>query len=344
MTGLIQRKQLAQCWLIDLNNSNSGVLEIGDLVAQSQTDLISNLSQRQIIAREGPGDDGDRTSQHALNRVISQRLRVTCPFNSHCVRTDNIPPQDRRTCASRTIRLDPAVLRCSETFKLFSKVLNHIVTLCFAVDQNIQTEVFLKANHRFNLFTHTLRVVFVRELALGPSGTSATNFLRLREGTNGGGRNEGQTKTLTLKLIADCEVFTLTIGLGQARNALTQLGANHARCGSALSQNLTGRFNGLGNGIPTIVHTTGKGDNLPDLLVRESEPCVKVRIEHGVIPLLQCGVMGNVLQRGRGRNGERCRVQGLGCIEASDGAIQIGSPDVTTINNASNQSDLGQVN
>ena len=147
MTGLIQRKQLAQCWLIDLNNSNSGVLKIGNLVAQSQTDLISNLGQRQVIAREGPSDDGDRTSQHALDRVIGQRLRVTCPFNSHRVRTDNVAPQNRRTSATRTIRLDPAVLRRSETFKLFSKVLNHIVTLCFTVDQNIQTKVFLKANH-----------------------------------------------------------------------------------------------------------------------------------------------------------------------------------------------------
>ena len=147
MTGLIQRKQLTQCWLIDLNNGNSGVLKIGDFVAQSQTDLISNFSQRQIIAREGPGDDGDRASQHSLNRVIGQRLRVTRPFNSHGVRTDNIPPQNRRTGASRTIRLDPTVLRCGETFKLFSKVLNHIVTLCFTVDQNIQPKVFLKANH-----------------------------------------------------------------------------------------------------------------------------------------------------------------------------------------------------
>ena len=147
MTGLIQRKELAQCWLIDLDNSNSGVLKIGDLVAQSQTDLISNLGQRQIIAREGPGDDGDRTSQHALNRVIGQRLRVTCPFNSHRVRTDNVAPQNRRTGATRTIRLDPAVLRRSETFKLFSKVLNHIVTLCFTVNQNIQTKVLLEANH-----------------------------------------------------------------------------------------------------------------------------------------------------------------------------------------------------
>ena len=134
MTGLIQRKQLTQCWLIDLNDSNPGILKISNLVAQSQTDLIGNLGQRQIIAREGPSDDGDRTSQHALDRVIGQRLRITCPFNSHRVRTDNVAPQNRRTGATRTIRLDPTILRRSETFKLFSKVLNHIVALCFTVD------------------------------------------------------------------------------------------------------------------------------------------------------------------------------------------------------------------
>ena len=97
VSSSIQRKKLAQCGFINLNNRDSSVLQISDLVTQGKTNLVSNLSQRQVITREGPRNDGDRTGQHALNRVRSQRLRIACPFNGHRVRTDNVTPQDRRT-------------------------------------------------------------------------------------------------------------------------------------------------------------------------------------------------------------------------------------------------------
>ena len=53
-----------------------GCLEVGDLVAQRERDLVGGLAERLVVAHERPREDRDRTGEHALDRLLGQGLRV----------------------------------------------------------------------------------------------------------------------------------------------------------------------------------------------------------------------------------------------------------------------------
>ena len=211
------------------------------------------------------------------------------------------------------------------------------------MNQDVQSQIFLKANHRSDFFTHALGVVCIRELALGPRSTRATNLGGLREGTNRRGRQQRQVKALALEFIAKSEVLALAIGFSQLCDTLTQFGANNAGSSCTLCKNLAGRLDGLGNRIPALAHAAGKGDNLGNLLVGEGQPRVEVRVKHGVIPLFERGVVRDVLKRSRSGNGQGCGVECLRVIKSCNCAIEVGAPNVAAINDTRNEGNLGQI-
>ena len=66
----VQGQQLTQSRLIHLDGGNAGSFQVANLVAQRQTNLVSNFAQRQVITRERPGNDGHRAGEHTLNRLV----------------------------------------------------------------------------------------------------------------------------------------------------------------------------------------------------------------------------------------------------------------------------------
>ena len=75
--------------------------------------------------------------------------------------------------------MNPSVLRKDEAVQLFTKVLNHVITLGFTVDQEVQTDLLLEANHTFDLFLEEILVFQLSDFALGELRTGGTNLLSL---------------------------------------------------------------------------------------------------------------------------------------------------------------------
>ena len=105
----VQGQQLAQGGLVHLDRGDAGSLEVGHLVAQGQADLVGDLAERQVVAREGPRDDRDGAGEHALDGLIGQRLGVAGPADGHGRGARHVAPQDGGTRAARAVGLHPTV-------------------------------------------------------------------------------------------------------------------------------------------------------------------------------------------------------------------------------------------
>ena len=65
-----QWQQLTQCWLINLNDFDAGFFQVLDLISQRHTDLVSGDRLVDIVTHKGPRQDGDWTSEHALDVLV----------------------------------------------------------------------------------------------------------------------------------------------------------------------------------------------------------------------------------------------------------------------------------
>jgi hypothetical protein len=75
--------------------------------------------------------------------------------------------------------LDPRILREDEALELLAEVLHHIVALRLSVNENVESNLLLEADHSLDLVLDELLVLLLRDLALGELGTSLTNLLGL---------------------------------------------------------------------------------------------------------------------------------------------------------------------
>lgn len=78
-----------------------------------------------------------------------------------------------------TIALDPSILGEDETIQLLTKVLNHVVSLRFTMDQEIKADFLLEADNSLNLLLDELFVLLRSEFAFAKLGTSKTDLLGL---------------------------------------------------------------------------------------------------------------------------------------------------------------------
>ncbi|MNS62800.1 hypothetical protein D3C72_958760 [compost metagenome] len=108
--GTAQRQAFADGRLVDLDDADAGRFQVHHFVAQGQRQLAARLLARLIIPHERPLQDGDRTRQHALDRLVGQRLRVRRPAHRHRRGAGHVAENDRRLDAARAIALYPAVL------------------------------------------------------------------------------------------------------------------------------------------------------------------------------------------------------------------------------------------
>ena len=135
-----QRQQFAQGRLVDLDQADPRRLQIHRLVANRQGHLSRGIRERLVVADERPGQDRDRTGQHALDRLVGERLRIGDPVHRHGGGADHVAVQDGRPHAPGAVGLHPAVVGRGEAVELLGEVLNHVVALGLTVYQHIQAQ------------------------------------------------------------------------------------------------------------------------------------------------------------------------------------------------------------
>ena len=343
MVRRIEGEQLAQGRFVDLDDADARSLKLLDLVAQGQPDLVRDLSKRQVIARKGPRDDRHRSRQHALDGLVGEGLRVGGPLDGHGLRACDVSPQDRRAGAARAIGLDPAVAGRGKAVEEFREVLDHVVALGLAMDQDIQADLLLQPDDRCDLGLHPLDVVGVGELPAGIGRAGTADLARLRERSDGRGRQVRQVEAFALRGLACREFLAPAIRLRQGRDAFTDLGPDDAGRLGALGEHPGGLGDLVRHRVPAQVEAAGERDDLADLLVREGQPRVEVAVELLVVPGFKPGVMGDVLQRVRGGDGNPRGPERAGLIEEIPCPGEVGTPDVAAIDGADDEGHAGQV-
>jgi hypothetical protein len=81
----------------------------------------------------------------------------------------------------RAVTLDPGILGENKAVQLFTKVLNHIVSFGFTVDQQVETNLLLESDDSLNLRLDEFFVFLFGDLFFAQFGTSLANFLGLLE-------------------------------------------------------------------------------------------------------------------------------------------------------------------
>ena len=179
--GLAERKTLTESRLVNLDSLDATLLEINDLVTESESELLALNLTRDIGTREGPVEDGDGSSKHTLHGLLGNALGVLRPLNGDGAGTADIGGDDGGTDVTRTVALYPTVLGESETVELFTEVLNHVVTLGFTVDEQVQADVLLGTDDALNLLLDEVVVLLLSDLLLVELSTSSTDLLSLLE-------------------------------------------------------------------------------------------------------------------------------------------------------------------
>ena len=326
--GAPQRQGLADGGLVDLDDADAGGLEVRHLRAQGQTQLVGDLGARDVVAHEGPGHDRYRASEHALEGLVGQGLGIGRPGDRHRLGTSDVSPQDGGTGAARAVGLDPAVLGGDEAVEQLGEVLDHVVALSLAVNQDVQAEAFLKGDDAGDLGAHGGVVGGVVDLALAPGGAGLTDLSGLREGADGGGGQFGQAEALVLGRLALTVGGAGAVGVRDGADRGADLVAVHAGVGGALLAQVGVLGQLCGDGLTALLQALGQGDDLPDLLIGEGQPGADLRVDGG----LALDVVGHVLQGGGGRHGDGGALgEALAqLLKHVHGSVQVGAPDVAS--------------
>src|SRR5699024_10801846 len=112
-------------------------------IAQGQRDLSAGRLAWLVVTHEGPLQYSNRAGQHALHRLIGQRLSVFAPAHGHRPRAADVTENQRRLDAARTVALYPTILGEGKAVELFAEILDHIVTLRLAMHEHIDTQGLL---------------------------------------------------------------------------------------------------------------------------------------------------------------------------------------------------------
>src|SRR3954452_10990809 len=98
--------------------------------------------------------------------------------------TTDISEDDRRAHIARAIRLHPGVLREDVAVHLLGEVLDHVVSLGLAMDENVEADTLLKADHPLDLGAHPAEILGLVDLALAKLGARLADLGRLGVGAD----------------------------------------------------------------------------------------------------------------------------------------------------------------
>ena len=334
-----ERKTLTESGLVDLDHSDASGLKVNNLVAESESELLSLDGLVDIVTGERPTQTSDGTSEHTLHGLGGDGSGVLRLLDGHRSRAGDITDDDRRTHAAGAVRLNPGVGGENVTSEALTEVLHHVVTLGLAVDEDIEIELLLDLDDLLDLLLDELLVLLRSDLTLGELVTLDADLLGLREGTNGGGGEKRELEGLGL----------LGVTLGEGRLAVVHLRGDSGLAGLDSGVVGAGRrrasLNRLGVGLELLTDSggavgdsLGDDDNLGGLLNSEGEPVADLGIE----ALLAGESVGDVKEGAGGGNNDTVLAELLNSVlDLLNGGLEVGLPDVTAIDNTGGEDLLG---
>lgn len=334
-----ERETLTESGLIDLDDVDTGLLEVDNLVAESQSKLLSLDGLVNVVTRERPSQAGDGTSKHTLHGLAGDGDGVLGLLDGHGGRSRDIANNDGRTDAAGTVALNPGVGSEGITIKTLTEVLNHVVTLRLTVNEDIKAKFLLDLDVLLDLLLDELVILLLSDLALGELVSLDTDLRGLGERANGGGGEEREVQLLLLGGNTSGELgLAVVVLLSDLRLALLDLGVVGAGGGS------TG-LHGLGVGLELFADggrafgdSLGDNGNLDGLLRGEGEPVSDL----GVQLLLAGQSVGSVEERAGGSDNDTVLANLLdGSLNNLDGALEVGLPDVAAVDYTGRENGLG---
>jgi len=340
-TGLTsaEGKTLTESRLVDLNHSNASGLKVNNLVAESKSELLSLDGLVDIVTGERPPQASDGTSEHALHGLGGDGSGVLGLLDGHGGGTRDVTDDDGGTNAAGAVRLNPGVGGENVTGEALTEVLHHVVTLGLTVDEDIEIELLLDLDDLLDLLLDELLVLLRGDLTLGELVTLDADLLGLGERTNGGGGEERELEGLGL----------LGVTLRESGLAVVHLRGDSGLAG--LDSGVVGAGRGgtgldrLGVGLELLTDSGGalgdslsNHDNLSGLLDSEGEPVADLSVEG----LLAGEGVGDVKEGAGGGNNDTVLAELLDSVlNLLDGGLEVGLPDVTSVDNTSGENLLG---
>ncbi len=129
--------------LVDLDDVDAGLLEVDDLVTESQRQLLGLDGLVNIVTGERPPQAGDRASKHALHGLGGNRDGVLGLLDRHGGRAGDVADDDGRSDAAGAVALHPSVGGEDIAVEALTEVLHHVVTLRLAVDEDVKAKLLL---------------------------------------------------------------------------------------------------------------------------------------------------------------------------------------------------------
>lgn len=334
--SLSEGQTLSDSWLIDLDGLDAALGEVDDLVSESESELLGLDLLGDVGSGERPVEDGDWASQHTLHGLARERLGVRGPSDSHWGWSRDVGDDDGGSDVSGSVRLNPTKLGEDESGELFTKVLNHVVSLGFTVHEQVEADLLLEVDGVLDLRLHGLFVLLLSELTLAELGSGQSDLLGLGERTDGGGWELGQVEVLLLGLSSLGEWrLSLELLLGDGGNSVSD-----GRVRGSLELSSGGNVLGvlLEQGRLLAREGTSKGGNLLALLLGKGQPRDLLRGEL----LLDLDRDWGVEQGRRGRDDDSLLTEGRdGLLGQSLGGLEVGLPDVSAGDDTKLEVDLG---
>lgn len=332
-------KTLTQGRLVNLDDIDASLLKVNDLVTEGKSKLLSLDGLVDIITGERPSQASDGASQHTLHGLAGDGGGVLGLLDSHGGRARDVTDDDRGTNASGTVTLDPGVSSEGVTLEALTEVLHHVVTLGLTVDVDVQVKLILDLDVHVNLLLNELVVLSLSDLLLGELGTLDTDLLGLGERSNGGGGEQRQVQLLLLlgnsggELRLAVVVSSLDLGLTLLDGSVVG-----ALRGSTSLDRLGIGLKSLTDGSRALSDSLGDDGNLNSLLRGEREPISDLGVQ-----LLLAGQSVGSVKEGAGSSGNDAVLAELlhSGLDLLNGALQVGLPDVTSIDDTGRQNGLG---
>ena len=275
-----ERKTLTESRLVDLDDLDTGGLEVNNLVAQSQSKLLSLHGLVDIVTREGPAETSDGSSKHTLHGLGGNRDGILGLLDGHGSGTRDVTDDDGGTHATGSVTLNPSVGGEDVTSETLTEVLDHVITLRLTVNQDVEAKLLLDLDNIGDFLLDELLVFRGSDLTLGELVTLDTDVLGLREGSNGGGGEERKLDGLGLlgKTASEGRLAVVLLR-GDGRLAFLDLGVVGTLGGGT-------SLDGLGVGLKLLTDSgralsdsLGDHNNFGSLLDSKAEPVPNLSVE-----------------------------------------------------------------
>lgn len=331
-----ERETLTESGLIDLDDEDTVLLKVNNLVAESESELHGLDGLVDVVTREGPSEASDGSSEHTLHGLLGDGSGVLALLDGHGSRTRDVTDNDGGTHATRSVRLDPSVGGEDVTLQALTEVLNHIVTLRLTVNVDIEAELVLDLDGVVNFLADESIVLLFSDLSLGELVTLDTDLLGLGEGADGGGGEKRQAQVSPLLSVTGVEAgLTVVQVRGDLGETVLDLGVVGAL---GLSARLLSSSVGIELGLDrggSLGGSLGENGNFLDLLNGEGKPLVDFLRKL----LFASESVRDVEERAGGGDDDAVLAKGRGGgVNDLKGLGKVVLPDVTSVDNTEGKS------